>query len=127
VCRRRRHAGLGTGRNHGRYGMRMRRGAFDGRRAARGQRRFQGYAPVSRAGTLGVVAQRLGIAREHGFGEDQGHCPPFGATEFAALREHRRFSAAIGEGLADVDAGRVLTTQELKKSFEAEFGPIAWQ
>ena len=24
-------------------------------------------------------------------------------------------------------AGRVLTTQELKKSFEAEFGPIAWQ
>ena len=24
-----------------------------------------------------------------------------GATEFAALREHRRFLAAIGEGLAD--------------------------
>jgi hypothetical protein len=37
------------------------------------------------------------------------------------------FLAAIGEGLADVNAGRVLTTQELKKSFEAEFGPIAWQ
>lgn len=50
-----------------------------------------------------------------------------GATEFAALREHRRFLAAIGEGLADIDAGRVLTTQELKKSFEAEFGPIASQ
>jgi hypothetical protein len=49
------------------------------------------------------------------------------ATEFAALREHRRFLAAIGEGLADLNAGRVLTTQELKKSFEAEFGPIAWQ
>jgi hypothetical protein len=32
-----------------------------------------------------------------------------------------------GEGLADVNAGRVLTTQELKKSFEVEFGPIAWQ
>jgi predicted transcriptional regulator len=42
-----------------------------------------------------------------------------GATEFAALREHRRFLAAIGEGIADVNAGRVLTTQELKKSFEA--------
>jgi hypothetical protein len=40
---------------------------------------------------------------------------------------NRRFLAAIGEGLADVNAGRVLTTQELKKSFEAEFGPIAWQ
>jgi len=50
-----------------------------------------------------------------------------GASEFAALREHRRFLAAIGEGLADVNAGRVLTTQEIKKSFEAEFGPIAWQ
>ena len=49
------------------------------------------------------------------------------ATEFAALREHRRFLEAINEGTADVDAGRVLTTQELKKSFEAEFGPIAWQ
>jgi hypothetical protein len=50
-----------------------------------------------------------------------------GATQSAALREHRGFLAAIGEGLADVNAGRVLTTQELKKSFEAEFGPIAWQ
>jgi hypothetical protein len=26
----------------------------------------------------------------------------------------------------DVNAGRLLTTQELKKSFEAEFGPTAW-
>src|SRR6186713_2574610 len=42
-----------------------------------------------------------------------------GATEFAALREPRRFLAAIGEEPADVNAGRVLTTQELKKSFEA--------
>lgn len=42
------------------------------------------------------------------------------ATEFAALCDHRRFLAAIGEGLADVDAGHVLTTQELNKSIEAE-------
>ncbi len=48
-----------------------------------------------------------------------------GATEFAALREHRRFLTAIGDGLADVNAGRVLTTQELKKSFEAEFAVVA--
>jgi prevent-host-death family protein len=48
-----------------------------------------------------------------------------GPEEFAALREHRRFLAAIDEGLADADAGRVLTTQDLKKSLEAEFGPIA--
>jgi prevent-host-death family protein len=49
------------------------------------------------------------------------------ATEFAALREHRRFLESIGEGLADVEAGRVVTTEELKRSFEAEFGSIAWQ
>jgi prevent-host-death family protein len=39
-----------------------------------------------------------------------------GATEFAALQEHRRFMAAINDGLADVEAGRVLTTAELKIS-----------
>jgi prevent-host-death family protein len=49
------------------------------------------------------------------------------AAEFALLREQRRFLAAIDEGLADVDAGRVMTTDELKQSLEAEFGPIAWQ
>jgi len=50
-----------------------------------------------------------------------------GAEEFALLREHRRFVAAIEEGLADADAGRVLSTQELMRSLETEFGPIAWQ
>jgi prevent-host-death family protein len=49
------------------------------------------------------------------------------ANEFAALREHRRFLDAVRTGLGDVDAGRVLTTPELKKSLEAEFGPIAWR
>lgn len=49
------------------------------------------------------------------------------AEEFALLREHKRFVAAIEEGLADANAGRVLSTQDLKKSLETEFGPIAWQ
>jgi prevent-host-death family protein len=49
------------------------------------------------------------------------------ASEFAALREHRRFLDAVRVGLADVEAGRVLTTPEIKKSLEAEFGPIAWR
>ena len=48
-----------------------------------------------------------------------------GAEEFALLREHRRFVAAIEEGLADANAGRVLSTQELMRSLETEFGPIA--
>jgi prevent-host-death family protein len=50
-----------------------------------------------------------------------------GADEFAMLREHRRFLAAVEEGLADASAGRVLSSQELKESLEKEFGPIAWQ
>ena len=48
-------------------------------------------------------------------------------AEFAALREHRRFVAAVEEGLTDAEAGRVMTTDELKASLEAELGPIAWQ
>jgi hypothetical protein len=35
--------------------------------------------------------------------------------------------AAIDEGLADVAAGRTMTTDELKQSLEATFGKIAWQ
>ena len=49
------------------------------------------------------------------------------ASEFAALREHRRFLDAVRVGLADVETGRVLTTPEIKKSLEAEFGPIVWR
>ena len=48
-------------------------------------------------------------------------------AEFDALREHRRFVAAVEEGLADVETGRVLTTDELKQSLDAEFGKITWQ
>lgn len=47
--------------------------------------------------------------------------------EFAVLQERRRFLAAIEEGLADADAGRTVTTDELKASLEHELGPIAWQ
>jgi prevent-host-death family protein len=49
------------------------------------------------------------------------------AEEFALLRGHRRFVAAVEEGLEDADAGRVLSTNELKKSLETELGPIAWR
>jgi len=49
------------------------------------------------------------------------------SAEFALLQEHRRFVAAVEEGLADVDAGRVLTTEELKLSLEAQLGPLAWR
>lgn len=48
-------------------------------------------------------------------------------AELALLREQYRFVSAVEEGLADVEAGRVMTTDELKQSLEAELGPIAWQ
>ena len=49
------------------------------------------------------------------------------AEEFASITEHPRFVAAVSEGLADMEAGRVLTTDELKRSLEVELGPIAWR
>ena len=49
------------------------------------------------------------------------------SAEFAAIREHRRFVAAVEAGLADHDAGRVMSTDELKDSLDSELGPIAWQ
>jgi len=48
-------------------------------------------------------------------------------AEFAAIGEHRRFVAAVEQGLADVEAGRIVTTEELKRGLEAELGPIAWR
>lgn len=43
--------------------------------------------------------------------------------ERAALREHDRFIEAVEHGLDDIEAGRVLTTDELK----AALGPISWE
>ena len=49
------------------------------------------------------------------------------ASRFAELDERGRLLSAVAEGLADIAAGRVMTTDELKASLEAELGPIAWQ
>jgi prevent-host-death family protein len=45
--------------------------------------------------------------------------------EFDHLREHHRFLAALREGLADADAGRVISDAELERDLDAEFGPLA--
>lgn len=44
--------------------------------------------------------------------------------EFDRLTSQQRFVAAVGEGLADVEAGRVYTDEEVFGELEAEFGPI---
>lgn len=49
------------------------------------------------------------------------------AEEFALVQEHRRFVVAIERGLSDVQAGRVASTDDVKRSLESEFGPIRWQ
>lgn len=48
------------------------------------------------------------------------------AAEFEAIREHRRFVAAVEQGLEDVEAGRSMSTAELKDSLQTELGAIAW-
>jgi prevent-host-death family protein len=45
--------------------------------------------------------------------------------EFDHLREHHRFLAALREGLADADAGRVIDDADLEREIDAEFGPLA--
>jgi prevent-host-death family protein len=44
--------------------------------------------------------------------------------EFERTREYRRVRAAIREGLADSEAGRLIDDDELEAELDAEFGPL---
>ena len=44
--------------------------------------------------------------------------------EFDLLCYEREFIASVREGLADVEAGRVLTTEEVERRLNDEFGPL---
>jgi prevent-host-death family protein len=44
--------------------------------------------------------------------------------DFDRLRERDRFMAAVQEGLADVEAGRLLDTQEVDRELDLELGPL---
>ena len=44
--------------------------------------------------------------------------------EFDTLRERERFLAAIEEGLADADAGRVIDDEALDRELEADLGSL---
>lgn len=43
--------------------------------------------------------------------------------EFDHLREHERFVAAVQEGLADAEAGRLLDSATVRRMLDEEFGP----
>ena len=44
--------------------------------------------------------------------------------EYDRICERARFIASIEEGLADVEAGRVFTSEEVEKELERSFGPL---
>lgn len=44
--------------------------------------------------------------------------------DFDRLRERDLFMAAVQEGLADVEAGRLLDTQDVDRELDLEFGPL---
>ena len=45
-------------------------------------------------------------------------------AEFDQMRERERFMAAIKEGLADSEAGRVLEDDEVERLMDEEFGSL---
>jgi prevent-host-death family protein len=44
--------------------------------------------------------------------------------EFDQMRERDRFLAAVREGLADADAGRLIDDEEVGRILDEEFGPL---
>jgi len=44
--------------------------------------------------------------------------------EFDKMHERDRFVAAVQEGLADVEAGRLLDSDEVRRQLDVEFGPL---
>jgi prevent-host-death family protein len=44
--------------------------------------------------------------------------------DFDRIRERERFMAAVQEGLADAEAGRLLTSEEVDRELDLEFGPL---
>lgn len=44
--------------------------------------------------------------------------------DFDRIRERERFMAAVQEGLADAEAGRLLSSEEVDRELDLEFGPL---
>ena len=52
--------------------------------------------------------------------EDRIPCP----DDIDLVRERNRFVAAVHQGLADAEAGRLVDDEELGAILDAEFGPL---
>lgn len=46
------------------------------------------------------------------------------AEEFDELTYHAQFVAAVKEGLAEAEAGLLISDEELRRELEREFGPL---
>lgn len=44
--------------------------------------------------------------------------------EFDRIRERERFMAAVQEGLADAEAGHLLSSEDVDRELDQEFGPL---
>jgi len=44
--------------------------------------------------------------------------------EFDRIRERQAFLEAVAQGLTDLQAGRVVSDEELRIQLDAEFGPL---
>ena len=51
-------------------------------------------------------------------------CVVMSPEEFDRMRERQAFLEAVAQGVADVQAGRVVSDEELRKQLDAEFGPL---
>ena len=51
-------------------------------------------------------------------------CVVMSPAEFDRMRERQAFLEAVSQGLADVEAGRVISDEELRKQLDTEFGPL---
>ena len=51
-------------------------------------------------------------------------CVVMSPAEFDRMRERQAFLVAVAQGLADVEAGRIISDEELRKQLDAELGPL---
>lgn len=51
-------------------------------------------------------------------------CVVMSPADFDAMRERQAFLEAVGEGLDDVEAGRVVTDEQVQRDLDGEFGRL---
>jgi prevent-host-death family protein len=74
------------------------------------------------ASMLKTLAKRRGplVVTQNG----RPACVVLSPAEFDRMLEREAFLSAVAEGLADAEAGRVLSDDELGEAVDAELGPL---